>query len=150
MIKKKDRLILSHLRDDARRSLTQISRETKIPLTTVFERHSKLEKTHIKSYVTLLDYKKLGYNVRAIIAATCSDWKRPADLLMVHKNVNSVYRMHLPKGIMIDAVFKTMSELEEFLDLLLKLKLKNREVFHVIEPLLEEQFYTTKDFDVVG
>jgi len=151
MLKKKDKLILANLRDDARRSLTAISKQSGIPLTTVFDRHAMLEKSQAMSYVTLLNYPLLGYNVRVRIAIASNEpWDKHVEYLVTHKNINSVFRTSSPKGFIVEAIFKSMSELEAFLEQLDKMKLKQREVYHIIEPLAEEVFYTTKDFDVLG
>ena len=68
MINKKDILIISNLRIDARMPLTKMSRKTNIPVSTIFDRLKINENGLIKKHTCILNFSKLGYNVRANIA----------------------------------------------------------------------------------
>ncbi len=71
MVDKKDILVLEALKQNARLSSQEISRITRIPITTVHNRIKKLEKLGIiKSYTVVLDHKKLGKEIAAYILIT--------------------------------------------------------------------------------
>lgn len=71
MLDKKDSIILEVLKQNAKLSTQQISRETGIPITTVHNRIKKLEnKGVIKGYTVRLDYDKVGKKLAAYILVT--------------------------------------------------------------------------------
>jgi DNA-binding Lrp family transcriptional regulator len=54
MLKEKDLILIKHLRQNSRKSLANISRETNIPISTLFDRLNELEKTVKKIMLALL------------------------------------------------------------------------------------------------
>ncbi len=67
----KDQLILEFLKVNSKLSTQQISKKTRIPITTVHNRIKKLrQKGIIKRYTVLLDNKKIGKKLSAYIAIT--------------------------------------------------------------------------------
>lgn len=71
MVDKKDLLILSTLKQNSRLSSQQISRITRIPITTVHNRVKKLETLGIiKGYTLVIDHKKIGKELSAYILIT--------------------------------------------------------------------------------
>jgi DNA-binding Lrp family transcriptional regulator len=57
----KDVLIVSHLRKDARMELTEMSRLTRLPVSTLYDR-TKMHKDEglVRKYASLLRFEKLG------------------------------------------------------------------------------------------
>lgn len=71
MLDEKDSLILDILRKDSHLAITQISRSTRIPITTIHNRIKKLEKDGIiKRYTIEVDNKKIGKQIQAYILLT--------------------------------------------------------------------------------
>ena len=71
MFDKKDLAIIEVLKHNSNLSTQQISKKTKIPITTVHNRIKKLEKSGIiKEYTILLDNKKIGKAIAAYILIT--------------------------------------------------------------------------------
>ena len=67
----KDLQVLDELKENAKRTTSQISKRIGIPITTVHNRIKKLEKLGIiKNYTVKIDYKKLGKGITAYITAT--------------------------------------------------------------------------------
>jgi len=64
-LKGRERLLLSHFRRNARESLTTISRETRVPVSTIFDKLKHYERQFIRKHTTLVDFSKLGYMTRA-------------------------------------------------------------------------------------
>ena len=64
-LKKKDLVIMSCFRENARETLTKISRRTAVPVSTVYERLKQYEQEFIKKHTSLVDFAKLGFNTRA-------------------------------------------------------------------------------------
>ncbi len=69
----KDLLIMDILKNDSKLTTGQISKKTRIPITTVHNRIKKLESFGvIKSYTVVLDYKKLNKPILAYVLITVS------------------------------------------------------------------------------
>ena len=68
MLDEKDRLILSELRKDSRRTTKEIAKKVRIPRTTVHERIKKMVRDNIiKSFTIIPNYSKTGLPVTAFI-----------------------------------------------------------------------------------
>jgi len=144
LLTKKELLILTHLRADSRKSLTMISRETGIPISTIFDKVNKLGKSTISKYSPLLDFQKLGFGLRVNLILKAND-KRKQDLkdfLLKNQNVNSLLRLNNNFDFFIETVFRDMKGLEEFYENLKKFKIKKKKEFFVIEDLKKEEFLT--------
>ena len=144
MLTKKDLLILTHLRADSRKSLAMISRETNIPISTIFDKVNKLGKNTISKYSPLLDFQKLGFGIRINFALKANDKKKQDlnDFLLENKNVNSMLRLNNDFDFFIETVFRDMKGLEEFSESLEPFKIKKKKKFFIIEDLKKEEFLT--------
>jgi len=71
-MKSKDYRIISHLRKNARVPLTKLSRETSIPVSTIFDRIKANEENIIVRHTTLIDFSTLGFHTRAHILVKVS------------------------------------------------------------------------------
>ena len=141
MLAKKELSILSHLRKDSRKSLSKISKETGIPLSTVFDNLGKLEKKVIKKYVSLIDFSKMGYNLKVNFILKSGDKKEELkQFLLSNKNVNSLLRLNGEADFLVEGIFKDMKELEEFNNKLDGHKIVNKMEHHIIEEIKTEGF----------
>jgi Lrp/AsnC family transcriptional regulator, leucine-responsive regulatory protein len=139
---KKDLLIISHLRKDGRTSLTDLSRKTGIPVSTIFDR-IKNNDDFIKRHAALIDFSKLGYNTRAniMIKVDRDEREEVKEYLLGDLNVNSVYKINSNHDFMIDAVFRDIKEMEEFQERMdEKFKIKNKQIYYIIDELKKEEF----------
>ena len=68
---KKDLIIIEYLKKDSSLTTQKISRQTRIPITTIHNRIKKLKKKEIiKNYTINIDYTKLGIPLSAYILIT--------------------------------------------------------------------------------
>ncbi|MBA3064613.1 Lrp/AsnC family transcriptional regulator [Candidatus Woesearchaeota archaeon] len=137
-------MILTHLRADSRKSLAMISRETNIPISTIFDKVNKLGKSTISKYSPLLDFQKLGFGIRINFALKANDKRKQEfkDFLLKNKNVNSMLRLNNGFDFFIETVFRDMKGLEEFSESLEPFKIKKKKEFFIIEDLKKEDFFT--------
>ncbi len=144
LLTKKELLILTHLRADSRKSLAMISRETSIPISTIFDKVNKLGKSTISKYSPLLDFQKLGFGLRVNFVLKANDKKKQElkDFLLTNKNVNCILRLNNCFDFFVEAVFRDMKGIEEFSESLEKFKIKKKKKFFVIEDLKKEEFLT--------
>jgi len=140
---KKDMLILTNLRNNARMSLTEMSRKTKIPISTIYDKLRGLLKEIITKQIALIDFTKLGFNARikVILKIDKSDREEAKLYLSRHLNVNSVYKINNGYDLLAEGIFKNMNEAEEFIEKLeAKFKLKQLQVYYVVEDIKREAF----------
>ena len=109
MLKRKDLLILSHLRDNARQRLTSISRRTHIPVTTIYDNVRKYEREFVLKHASLLDFRKLGFNAKTKVLLKIADNKPEVlDYLATHPNINSLFRLHSEYDVLAELVFREL------------------------------------------
>lgn len=145
MISEKDAQFISHLRNNARKKITHISREMKIPVTTVYDKLRMHENKFVNKHVTLLDFPKLGLHAKAHVSIKVDKDSRDAlqNFLMEHPNVNSLSRIGFDSDFLAEVVFKDSGEVQNFTESLeKKYDVSNVQVFNVINELKKEAFLT--------
>ena len=145
MVSKKDLLIIANLRNNARATLTMISKRTNIPISTIYDRLKNHSGGLIKKHTTLLDFSKLGFNTRANITLKVDRKIRDdvKNFLIKHQNINSVYKINNGYDFLIEAIFKHIKDLEDFMELMEeKFKIKSKQVYYVIDEIKRENFLT--------
>ncbi len=138
-------MILKELRKDARQSLTNISSATKIPITTVYDRIKAHEKNLIRKNVCLIDFAAIGFNGRAHIVIKAEKESRVElkNFLLEHRNVNSLYIINHGFDFMIEAVFRSMREIVEFVEEINNnFAVNSMCVYHIVDELQKEAFLT--------
>ena len=138
MLPKKDLLILTELRQNARETLTNISKKTSTPISTIYDRLKSYKDNIVTKYTTLIDFSKLGYNARANIMVKVDRSVRgeAKNFLLNCHNINSVYKISNGFDFLIEGVFRNVKDVEDFIDVLGgKFKLDKIQVHYVIEDL---------------
>ena len=148
MLTKKELVLISHLRNNARETMTSISKSTRMPISTIFDKIKKYEKSLIYKHTALLDFNALGYHTRANIMLKVD--KKSRDDFRNHINkdqrVNSSSRINNGYDFIIEVVFKNIKELQDFIELIEeKFKITNREVFYIIDDIKREAFLSNPD-----
>lgn len=139
----KDMKILSFLRNDARISLTTMSRRTNIPVSTIFDKLKNYESKIITRHTTLIDFAKLGYPTRANISIKVDKDDREGlkSFLTLHQFVNSVYKINNGFDFMFEGIFKDLRDMEDFLELIeSKYKIIDHKSHFIVEDLKREAF----------
>ena len=143
MIEKRDLALLAHLRKNARATLTEIGRETGMPVSTIFERLKGPLSSYIKRHTCILDNNKLGFTSRAtlILKVDKEQKKEIGQFLQKHQNVNSLYRINNGYDYLADIIFGQMIDMEEFIEMLeSKYKVRHKEVYFIIDEVKQEGF----------
>lgn len=140
----KDLLILSHLRQDARMKLTDMSRATRIPVSTLFDKiRIYADNGLIKKSTSLVRFEGFGYHAKALILFSVSrkDRQKLFELLNTSHSVNSLFKINNGWDFMAEMIFPGVKEVEEFIESIEeKVKLKGRKIFYVIDELKKEEF----------
>jgi DNA-binding Lrp family transcriptional regulator len=135
--------ILKKLLSDARMSYRKVAEEIGVSPPTVLARVEKLESDGIiRSYSTLLDHEKLGYDLTAIIEITATKGKI-VDLerqIAKFPNVCAVYDITGLTDMVVVAKFKNRKELSNFVKKDISLPYVERTNTHVVLITVKEDF----------
>jgi len=134
-----DVAILRRLNVDARKSFRDIARELRVSISTVSNRVKRLE--HVLGYIPVLDEKKLGYDVLAVIGIRISKGK----LLEVQRKIGredkvvDVYDVTGEYDSVIIARFKNTKELDAFIKRLVAMENVERTYTQVVLNVVKQE-----------
>ncbi len=149
MVSKTDMMVAANLRQNARMKLTELSRRTGVPVSTLFDRMHDLGGIGVTRLCAMLDFRKLGFNTCATILFKVSKDKRTElkNCLMKSFCVNSLMRVNNGYDFMAECIFRDMRELEEFCERLEQnYGVRGKEIHFVIEDLKRERFFSDPSF----
>ena len=140
MISEKELLILSHLRKNARQPITSISRKTKIPVSTIHDRVKSFEKKIIKKHTTLIDFSKIGFNIRLHMLINVE--KREDFMRFISKDmyINSAYAIDGYYNFVLDCLFRDMTEMDRFMEKIEQFVVKEKKFSYILHELKRESF----------
>ena len=148
-IKKRDLDILANLRTNGRETLTNLSRRTRIPVSTIFDRIKVQQKDSIvRKHTTLLNFEKLGFSSRAfvILGVEKEHRERLREFLLTCPNINSVLKINNGFNFMVEFVFRNMVDVENCIeDIEERFNIKHKKVHYIIEDLKREGFLEDSD-----
>ncbi len=105
--------VLLELRRDARQSISDIARATELPRQMVFKKVKIIDQLYAKKYIAIVDFRKLGYSVRALFLFRAGG-KRLVNFLKRSFNVNSVSSVSGQYTLIADALFRNIAEMSAF------------------------------------
>ncbi|MFW6449677.1 MAG: Lrp/AsnC ligand binding domain-containing protein [Nanoarchaeota archaeon] len=143
MISDKELLFVSSLRKSARKTLTKISKELNIPVSTLFEKLKKLEKALIVKHTAILDFNKLGYTTRAKILLKVSkkDREKLREMLSKSEYVNSLYKITNGFDFLVEGIFESLQQMENFIEELEdRFQITKKNLYFVIDDVKREKF----------
>ncbi len=141
-IKKKDLLILSFLRKNSRISLTTMSRKTGIPISTLYDKIKMHQGKIIKKFTSIIDFKKLGYDIKAniLIKTHFYDIEKIQSFLEKCFNVNNLQVINNHYNFFVEGIFRDIQELEEFKKKLFeKGKIEAIDIYFIVDELKKEK-----------
>jgi DNA-binding Lrp family transcriptional regulator len=137
-----DVAILRRLNADARKSFRDIARELRVSISTISNRVKRLEQEGIiVGYIPVLDEKKLGYDVLAVIGIRISKGK----LLEVQRKIGredkvvDVYDVTGEYDSVIIARFKNTKELDAFIKRLVAMENVERTYTQVVLNVVKQE-----------
>ena len=145
MLKQKELLILASLRKDARQSLTQISKDLNIPISTIFDTLRMHERTLIRKHTSLIDFSQLGFNTKATIAVKTEIKNRESlkQFLVKHPNVNSLYKTSSDNDFLIEAIFRNINDMENFIETISNgFEIIKKETYYIVDDIKREEFFS--------
>jgi len=147
-MQEKDLLILSYLRKNCRESLTKLSRKTRIPVSTLYDKLKTFHEGIITKNTSIIDFTKLGFHTKANILVKLPKQEREdaKSFLLNNHNINSLYKISNGFDYMIEVVFKNVKDIEDFLEMFeSKFTLEDKQIYYIIEDLRKEDFMNNNE-----
>jgi len=147
MIRQKDSVILSCLRNNARQKLTEISSKTGIPVSTVHDRINVYEKKAIKKHTTLIEFDKIGFHAKINIAvkANMDSKEELQKFLSEHESTNTLYKVNPAYDFLGEFIFKNLNDAHNFVDMVEKKFNVEIQLMDVIDEIKKEEFFSNAD-----
>lgn len=142
-MKKNDLFLLSCLRQNARMSLTKMSKKSGVPISTIFQKIKTDFGSKIIRHTALVDFSAFGYNLKTYLFLKVKKEQRESLLEKLHNNinVNNMFKINNSWDVLVECIFKDLNHLEDFMDdLESNFVLKNKEVHYVLADLKREGF----------
>lgn len=144
MISDKEMQMLAFLRQNSRMPLTKLSRKIDIPVSTIFDRLRSFRRDEIiKRNAIIFDFHKIGFTARASILISVEKYDRDklVEYFVKHNNVNTLCHINNGYDFLVECVFETIRDLEQFTEQFeSKFRIKAKEVHYIIDDLKREGF----------
>lgn len=138
-------MIITNLRNNARESLTAISKRTRIPVSTIFDKLKERVNGVIKKPTILLDFQKLGYSTVSMLLLKVNKEHKEQLRNNLSKcfNVNTIYKINNGYDFIAEVVFKNMQEQEKFIEKLEEnYDITEIKTFFIVEEVKKEEFFS--------
>lgn len=142
-MKKLDISIINQLRRDGRMPLTELSRKTELPVSTIHDQLKKNIRARLIKPTVLIDFEKIGFLTRAhiFLAVEQTEKDKLFAYLKEHPNTNSIFRINNGWNVMMECIFKDMKSMENFVEQLeVMFHIKQKEIHYTLEELKREGF----------
>lgn len=148
MLKKTDFLVLSYFRKNARCRLTTLSRKTGIPVSTLFDKLNEFEGGIVRKTVSLLNFSAIGFSTTAnVLLKVRKDKEKLKQHLLKCPSVNSLYKINNGFDFLAECVFRSVKELEEFVESLKEgHSIGTAEVYYIVDELKREDFLSDPSY----
>ncbi|MFO8016330.1 MAG: hypothetical protein R6U32_04445 [Candidatus Woesearchaeota archaeon] len=150
-MKDRDMVIITQLRSNARKNLTTMSRETGIPVSTLFDRIKLHENGLIKKHAAIIDFSRLGYTTRANLMLKVKKEQRDElkSFLSKQESVNSVYKINNNFDFLVEGIFMHIKELEEFMERMdEKFDIESKDIYYIVDEIKKEGFMSGEGLPV--
>lgn len=135
--------LISALREDSRKKLTEISKQTNIPISTLFDVLKEVQGSLVTKNTVLLNFFNLGYHAHAQVFLKVDQLVKEElrKHLALNPCVNSLYKTNNGWDFMIETVHKNVRELDDFLEKLnQKFIIKEQQIHYLIDEIKKEGF----------
>lgn len=144
MLKKEDLILLSYFRENARSPLTRLSKLTRIPVSTIYDKLKSYEKKLIEKHTTLVDFRQLGYllHVNFLFKVEKNDKEHLIAELRKDPSINTICKIGNGFDLFVEGFFKDVTDLNSFSERLEKYSFTDKKDYVVLEDIRREGFLT--------
>lgn len=138
----KDKVILSYLRSNSRIQLTKLSKKTRIPVSTLFEKIKRFKKEVITKETIIIDFNKLNLNTRAFfLIKTSKDKSNVINFLNKREELNNLWKISNEYDFLADMLFRNIYEADKFKDKLeSEYQIEDIEIIYVVQEIIREAY----------
>ena len=141
MIRPNDIRLLNEIRKNSRASLTEFAANIDIPLSTVFKKVIRLEKTGVISrHLALIGFEKVGYPFKVGVFLSTNHRDELEDYLKSHQSINTLIKLSGSYDYYAELIFKDMGEYQEFEHAIKNLKIIKANKIHFLTDVKQEAF----------
>jgi DNA-binding Lrp family transcriptional regulator len=140
MITKKETVLLKHLRENSRKSLVSISKETDIPVSTLFDVLKRLESNIIIKHVSLVDFSKIGYGLKVNFVIKSRNKQGLREFLEKHASINSLSSLINGYDFYAEGIFKDLKEMTDFKEEIEQFGIEKIDEIFIIDEIKREGF----------
>ena len=144
----RDYTVIGYFRHDARTTLTDMSKTTKIPVSTIYDKLQRFQdRDIIKRHTSLVNFDELGYDIRVnlLLSVDHEDYDDVETFLNDHKKVNNVLRVSNGYDYIAEAVFRDMEEYDTFFNSLGEQPIDDIDQYFVMDEVKREAFLTYEE-----
>lgn len=113
MIKEKEKRIINLLRKNSRTTLSRMSKELNIPVSTIFESIKKID-NYILKHSSIINNNELGFSIKAHMLIKSKNKEKTKAFLESHKSTNNLHTAIGDYDLCIESIFKDMKDFENF------------------------------------
>ena len=149
MLTKKEILLLANLRQNGRQSITNLSKKTKMPISTVYGKLKNYEGKLIKKFTPIVDFHSIGYTARATIMLKVGQRHKQEIRQFLHnaKVVNTFYRVNNQYDYLIEVICKSLNGVQRLLDTMEgRFEVEKKEIHYILEEYKKEDFLAQPNF----
>lgn len=141
-MQRKHWLLTALLRENSRATLKILSKKTGIPASTIFDFLRTQQGGLYKRNVALMDFGLLGFGTKAQVLIRAEKMHRAQleEFLLKHWNINSLYKVSNGYDYLAEGIFRTMRELESFMQQLADEFHAKPNAHYVLEDMKQERF----------
>ncbi len=147
-MKKNEMMLITNLRKNGRMPLTELSRITSLPVSTLHEKLKQQIQNGVLKPTALVNFEKIGYNTRAYILLSVEQDEKEKlyEQLKKNRNVNTLCRVNNGWSIIMECVFKDMYSLEDFVEKIEKnFHIRQKQVHYVLAEFKREEFLAMEE-----
>jgi DNA-binding Lrp family transcriptional regulator len=145
--KQPDVVLFSSLRKNGRVSLTEMSRLTKMPISTIYEKLKRYAGGVIQKYTVLLDFQKMGYTIKVMLVLKSMQREQLLHHLEHHQNINNAYKINNGYDVLCEGLFTDIHSAEMFIQSLEQFGVCKMEVFYILSDIKREGFFAEPYFE---
>ena len=134
--------ILQQLRQNARFTLTKMSKNTGIPVSTIFDRMKDFEEVYIDKHTSLINFKKLGYDLKVNFIIKVAKHQKE-DLRRYLEQcgfINNLMKVNSGYDFLFEGIFRNMDELDFFEGKLEDFDIAEMQRHFILEDIKRESF----------
>lgn len=142
-VSKRDMALIRCLRNNSRATLTQVSKRTQIPISTLYDRLKAHEGNLLSKHTTLLDFSQLGYHARVqiFLKVPASIRQELQSYLSFHEHINNVFKITNGFDFLVEGIFEQVRDVQEFLsELESRFDIKDHSSHYIVDEVKREGF----------